>query len=118
MLELTQAQLDQLQRLEHDDFVSRVRVEIVERFPELSSDEGLLLRMRAAHGHALCIGIEDAGQRTQFLYTEAFAPGFYEKPAVAAWLARPGASPAQRWKDFMALSNKPYFPQVGRRICA
>lgn len=105
MLELTEAQMRQLRQREHADFVGRVRAEIIERFPELRADEGLHQRLLVAHDAALGHGLESARARTQFLYQEAFAPGFYEQPAMASWLRRPGASAEQRWADFRALAD-------------
>jgi hypothetical protein len=104
MLELTEEQLRQLQRHEHAAFVSRVRDEIVREFPETQRD-GLSEQLQVAHDRALQFGLESPASRTQFLYQDAFAPGFYERPAIAAWLTRPGQHPEQRWRDFMALAR-------------
>ena len=105
MLELTEAQLRQMRRHEHGGFVRRVRSDLQERFPGLADDANLLQRLCEAHDHALAFGLESAKARTQFLYQEAFAPGFHEQPAVVAWLTQPGAAPEQRWQDFMALAD-------------
>jgi hypothetical protein len=105
MLELTEAQLQQMRQHEHAGFVSRVRADLLTRFPDLASDESLQQRLSVAHDRALALGLESAQARTQFLYQEAFAPGFSEQAAVTAWLKRPGASPEQRWRDFMALAD-------------
>ena len=104
MLELTEDQLRQLRQHEHEGFVSRVRADIVREFPDVDSD-GLQQRLLVAHDRALRFGLESAAARTQFLFQEAFAPRFYEQPAIAAWLTRPGEHPNQRWKDFMALTR-------------
>ena len=105
MLELSEQQLARMQRHEHAGFVGRVHAEIVREFPELAGDVGLLQRLNAAHDRALALGLESGRARTQFLYQEAFAPGLSQQPAVTAWISRPGASPEQRWNDFMALAN-------------
>lgn len=104
MLELTEDQLVQLQRSEHAGFVSRVQANIVREFPEVQDDR-LQQRLLVAHDRALRIGLESPASRTQFLYEEAFAPGFYEHPAISAWLSKPGQPPEQRWADFMALAK-------------
>lgn len=105
MLELTEAQLQQMRQHEHAGFVGRVRAELLAKFPELASDESLQQRLSTAHDRALSLGLESGQARTQFLYQEAFTPGFSEQPAVTAWINRPGASPEQRWRDFMALAS-------------
>lgn len=104
MLELTEDQLRQLLQHEHEGFVSRARADIIREFPEVEHD-GLQQRLLVAHDRALRFGLESPAARTQFLYQEAFVPGFYEQPAIAAWLTRPGAPPEQRWRDFMALAK-------------
>ncbi len=105
MLELTEAQLQQMRQHEHAGFVGRVHAELLAKFPELFSDEGLPQRLSTAHKRALELGLESAQARTQFLYQEAFAPGFYKQPAVVAWLTRPGAEAEQRWRDFAAIAK-------------
>ena len=105
MLELTEGQLLQMRQYEHAAFVGRVRAELVVKFPELASDDQLEQRLLVAHDRAIEFGLEGAQARTQFLYQEAFAPGFYEAPAFVAWIKRPGADPEQRWRDFMALAD-------------
>lgn len=104
MLELTEDQLRQLQQHEHDGFVSRVRADLVKEFPEVDS-AGLQQRLLVAHDRALRFGLESPAARTQFLYQEAFAPGFYEQPAIVAWLTKRGQTTEQRWSDFMALAK-------------
>lgn len=110
MLELTETQLTTLRQREHADFVERVQTEIVEKFPEFAAVEGLSARLNAAHGQALKWGLESGKSRTQFLYQEAFAPGFYKAPAIEAWINRPGAPAEQRWRDFMALVQSRLMP--------
>lgn len=103
MIELDAAQLAQLQASEQDDFVRRVHVDLVQKYPELAGKPGLLELLQEANRHALRLGLSDAGARMQFLCQAAWAPGFYRAPAIHAWLTKPGASVAQQWRDFMAL---------------
>ena len=105
MLELSAAQLQQMCQHEHAGFVIRVHAELLTKFPELASDAGLQRRLSVAHDRALALGLDSGQARTQFLYHEAFTPGFSEQPAVTTWLRRSGASPEQRWRDFMALAD-------------
>lgn len=105
MLELTEEQVERLRQREHADFVARLKTALVEKFPELAADDTLQPRLRVAHDWALRMGFESAEARTQLLFQEAFAPGFYEAPAIAAWLTKPGAPIEQRWADLMALAD-------------
>lgn len=105
MLELTEAQLGQMRQHEHAAFVGRVHAELLAKFPELAADEDLHPRLRTAHDRALALGLESGQARTQFLYKEAFTPSFSAQSAVTTWVKRPGASPEQRWRDFMALTD-------------
>jgi len=102
MLELTQDQIDQLRQGEHEAFVGRVREELVTRYPDLKTDNLLTSRLLAAHRAALAFGLHSPEARTQFLYQESFAPGFYQQSAISAWLRKEGAHPEQRWRDFVA----------------
>lgn len=104
MIELSEDQLRLLRENENAGFVSRVRAQLVAEFPDVERD-GLQQRLLAAHDRALRFGLESPESRTQFLYQEAFAPGFHEQPAIAAWLTRPGAPAEQRWRDFVALAQ-------------
>lgn len=115
MLELTEAQLQQMRHNEHAGFVGRVHEELMVKFPELVADEDLRQRLNTAHGRALALGLHSGQARTQFLYQEAFAPQFSEQPAVAAWLQRSGASPEQRWRDFLALATERLAPSEDRK---
>lgn len=105
MLELSQEQLRQLQQQEQQGFVYRVRQALVSEFPDVESP-ALQARLERAHEHALRFGLASAEARTQFLYQEAFAPGFYEQAPIRHWLTLPGAEPEQRWRDFQALAFK------------
>lgn len=103
MIELDAAQLAQLHAGEQEDFVRRVHVDLVRKFPEIASKPGLADRLQEANRHALELGLSEPGARTQFLHQAAWTPGFYLAPAVNAWLSKPGVPAEQRWKDFMAL---------------
>lgn len=104
MLELTQEQLDTLRQHEHTAFVSRVKDEIAAQFPDAASPR-LRDQLLQAHDRALQLGLESTEARTQFLYQAAFAPGFYDLPAITHWLSQPGATVEQRWRDFLALAT-------------
>ncbi len=103
MLTLTENQLEQLAHLEDEQFVAEVRRGIVEEYAELKEDDSLLGRLDAAHLHAQELGFTERPVLTQFLYTEAFAPGFYKQPAIDTWLRRPGQRVEERFADLLAV---------------
>jgi hypothetical protein len=96
MLQLTEQQLGQLDGLEKMQYVDEVRKAVIADDPSLAMDEGLKPRLEAVR-----LGFTDGPAITQFLYYEAFAPSFYEQPAINAWLTRPGAVVEQRFSDLL-----------------
>jgi hypothetical protein len=103
MLDLTQDQLDRLAELEQHQYVAEVRRQVIISNPEMASDDGLLDRLEAAYAYCKGIGFTHGPAITQFLFYEAFAPGFYRAPAVDAWLRRP--DPEQRFSDLLAVAR-------------
>lgn len=101
MLELSEAQLQELARLDARDYVDRVHDDVLEAHPELNAAQ-LRERLYRAFDHAMKLGLRDGGAATQFLTFEALAPEFYRDPAIDAWLRKPDASPEQRWADLIA----------------
>lgn len=101
MLKLSEAQLAQLDQLEKLQYVGEVRRNIIIEYPELSDDGTLKNRLEQAYRHAAALGFTDGPAVTQFLYYEAFAPGFYRQPAINAWLTKPGQSVEQRFADLI-----------------
>jgi len=61
----------------------------------------LKARLEQAYTQAGTLGFTDGSAITEFLYYEAFAPGFYRQPAISAWLSKPGASVEQRFADLL-----------------
>lgn len=102
MLRLRESQMAQLDALEKIQYVREVQKNIVEEFPEYGSEQSLTLRLEQAYQHAVTIGLVDGPAITQFLYFEAFAPGFYRHPPIQAWLSKPGRSVEQRFCDLNA----------------
>ncbi|MFP5390735.1 MAG: hypothetical protein ACLGI6_04200 [Gammaproteobacteria bacterium] len=102
MLKLSEAQLAELAHLETLQFLAEVRKKIVTEFPEYADDRNLDTRLEQAHRHALTLGFQDGPSITQFLYYEAFAPGFYRQAAINAWLTKPGYPVEQRLADLVA----------------
>jgi len=101
MLKLSEAQLAQLDHLEKLQYVDEVRKNVLAEHPELSNDGTLKTRLEQAYRHATALGFRDGSAITQFLYYEAFAPGFYRQPAINAWLTKPGQSVEQRFADLV-----------------
>lgn len=102
MLKLSETQLSQLDRLEELQYVAGVRQNILREYSSLVSEAGLGARLEQAYKHAVDLGFVDGTAITQFLYYDAFAPGFYREPAINAWLTRPGKSVEQRFTDLNA----------------
>lgn len=101
MLKLSEAQLAQLDQLEKLQYVGQVRKNIITEHPELADDRTLKTRLEQAYRHAAALGFREGAAITQFLYYEAFAPGFYRQPAINAWLTKPGRSVEQRFADLV-----------------
>lgn len=102
MLKLTEAQLHKLDHLEQLQYIEEVRKSIVAEYPEVAADRTLSMRLEQAHRHAVGLGFTDGTQITQFLYYEAFAPGFYRQTAINTWLTKPGQRVEQRFADLIA----------------
>lgn len=105
MLELSAEQLANLDELEKLQYVDEVHKRIGSEFPELVADEGLKARLKTAYRHAVALGFVNGGPITQFLYYEAFAPGFYKEPGIDAWLRKPGHTVEQRFGDLLQVVN-------------
>lgn len=104
MLELTAEQLASLDELEKLQYVDEVRKRIVLEFPDMAADAGLKARLETAYRHAVAIGFVNGGPITQFLYYEAFAPGFYREPGIDAWLRKPGQTVERRFADLLQVT--------------
>lgn len=101
MLKLSEAQLAQLDYLEKLQYVDEVRKSVIAEHLELADDLTLKTRLEQAYRHAAACGFREGAAITQFLYYEAFAPGFYRQPAVNAWLTKPGQCVEQRFADLV-----------------
>ena len=101
MLKLSEAQLAHLDHLEKLQYVDEVRKNVITEHPELADDRTLKTRLEQAYRHAAALGFREGAAITQFLYYEAFTPGFYRQPAINAWLAKPGQSVEQRFADLV-----------------
>ena len=101
MLKLSEVQLAQLDHLEKLQYMGEVRKNIITEHPELAADDTLKTRLEQAYRHAAALGFRDGLAITQFLYYEAFAPGFYRQPAINAWLTKPAQSVEQRFADLV-----------------
>lgn len=102
MLKLSEAQLAQLDQLEKLQYVGEVRKNLITEYPELADDGTLRTRLEQAHKHTAALGFSEGAAITEFLYYEAFAPGFYRQPAINSWLTKPGQSIEQRFADLIA----------------
>ncbi len=101
MLELTAEQVAALAEIDARGFVERVREDLVKADPRLAEDSALSPRLWRAFKAARAFGIRDDDNLVAFLRVEAYAPGFYEKPATRARLTRPGRSADERFHDYL-----------------
>ncbi|WP_062085416.1 hypothetical protein [Caballeronia udeis] len=101
MLDLTPDQVAALADIDAKGFVERVRQDLVKDDPKLAADPALAERLRRALRAARALGITEDTNLVAFLRVEAYAPGFYEKPATRTWLMRPGRSADERFHDYL-----------------
>ncbi|CFD83028.1 hypothetical protein AQ938_27390 [Burkholderia pseudomallei] len=101
MLELSAEQVAGLAQIDERGFVERVRQDLVKENPAFADDDSLSSRLWTAYRAARTFGIERDENVVAFLRLEAYAPGFYEKPATKAWLTRPGRSADARFHDYL-----------------
>jgi hypothetical protein len=101
MLELTTEQVAALAEIDAKRFVEVVCVDLCKDDPKLADDATLSSRLWRAFKAAREIGIERDESLVAFLRVEAYSPGFYEQPAIRAWLTRPGRTADERFHDYM-----------------
>jgi hypothetical protein len=101
MLELTAEQVAALAEIDARGFVERVREDLVKADPRLAADSAFSPRLWRAFQAARTLGIRDDDNLVAFLRIEAYAPGFYDKPATRARLTRPGRSAEERFRDYL-----------------
>lgn len=101
MLELTTEQVAALAEIDAKGFVERVCMDLRKNDPRLGEDQAFSSRLWRAFKAARELGIEHDENLVAFLRIEAYAPGFYEKPAPRAWLARPGRTADERFHDYL-----------------
>lgn len=99
-LDLTADQLFMLAEVEARGFVGRVKQDLVREDSSLCADTMLAARLWWAFEAARDMGIEKDSLLVAFLRVEAYAPQFYARPAMRAWLNRPGYDAEQRFEDY------------------
>src|ERR1700761_9161297 len=103
MIELTAEQVAALAGIDARGFVERVREDLAKADPRLAGESELSLRLWRAFKAARAFDIRDDGNLVAFLRIEAYAPGFYDKPATRARLTRPGRSADERFHDYLCV---------------
>ncbi|MDD1790427.1 hypothetical protein [Burkholderia gladioli] len=101
MLELTTEQVAALAEIDAKRFVEGVREDLCKDDPKLVDDATLSSRLWRAFKAARGLGIERDENLVAFLRIEAYAPGFYDQPAIYAWLTRPGRPADERFHDYL-----------------
>ena len=82
-------------------FIAAIRDDAITANPKLGDDPTLLQRLADAHRDAKRLGLTQDVLLAEFLHLEAQIPGFYRKPVVSKWLAKPGASIEDRFTDLL-----------------
>ena len=109
MIELTLEQVAALADIDAKGFVERVRQDLINEQPRLMDAAFLWTRLWRALNVARGIGIREDAHLVEFLRLEAYSPGFYEKPAMRAWIKRSGHSgnsghsADERFHDFLCV---------------
>ena len=101
MLELTTEQVAALADIDAKGFVERVRQDLSTADPRLADDPTLSSRLWRAFKAARGLGIHEDENLVAILRIEAYAPSFYDQPAIRAWLTRPGRSADERFHDYL-----------------
>jgi len=106
MLQLSEAQLQALQRHDQRHFVRAACEQLLGQRPDLRKEPGqaeLLRRMQGAFDYAAAMQFSSAPHVLRLMHLAAQAPGIHDDPAVNSWLHKPGATREQRLDDLLAL---------------
>jgi hypothetical protein len=109
MLNLSEAQWEELQAHDARQFVAAVCNQFVANYPSTLDRPGkalLLDRMQSAHNAAARIGFTSTPHIVRLMYLAADAAGIHADSLVNAYLRKSGATPEQRLDDMLALMNK------------
>ncbi|HID9122363.1 TPA: hypothetical protein ACXE03_000865 [Klebsiella michiganensis] len=103
MLKLSEEQCAGVDKMEDDDFVRDTAQKLKRKFPGINEpDDTFHVRLRKALDYANTLPLKEKNVKRDFLFLEAFWPGFYLKPEVDKWLRTPnGYSVDQRVEDYM-----------------
>ncbi|QLR43361.1 hypothetical protein HV346_12025 [Enterobacter sp. RHBSTW-00994] len=88
--------------MEDDDFVRDSAQRLKKKFPGITEpNETFHVRLRKALDYANMLPLKEKNVKRDFLFLEAFWPGFYLKSEVDKWLRIPnGYSVEQRVEDY------------------
>ncbi|MCQ1632249.1 hypothetical protein NOE29_05585 [Escherichia coli] len=102
MLKLSEEQCVGMDKREDDNFVRDTALRLKKKFPGITeSDDTFHVRLRKALDYANTLPLKEKNVKRDFLFLEAFWPGFYLKPEVDKWLRTPnGYSTDQRVEDY------------------
>ena len=90
MLKLSEEQCVGMDKREDDDFVRDTALRLKKKFPGITeSDDTFHVRLRKALDYANTLPLKEKNVKRDFLFLEAFWPGFYLKPEVDKWLRTP-----------------------------
>ncbi|MFP2346695.1 hypothetical protein [Enterobacter ludwigii] len=103
MLTLSEEQCASVDKMEDKDFVLDTAQKLKRKFPGITEpDDTLHVRLTKALDYANTLQLKEKNVKRDFLFLEAFWPGFYLKPEVEKWLRTPnGYSVEQRVEDYL-----------------
>lgn len=108
MLQLSEAQWQELQARDAQQFVVTVCYQFLRERPEAVNDPGgaaVLERMQSARDYAQRTGFTSNPHVVRLMYLAADAPGVHKDPLIDGHLRKPGATPEQRLDDLLAVMN-------------
>ncbi|NRN29096.1 hypothetical protein [Photorhabdus heterorhabditis] len=106
MIELTQAQLDIITKLEKQTVIDRIKAELLAKHAELiPSPSSLNERLIAAYDYLQTLNFQDNYLIQSYLSLVAFNPDFQHASPIKSALESPGQKPEQQFKDILCIAK-------------
>ncbi|TDB48189.1 hypothetical protein [Photorhabdus khanii] len=106
MIEFTQAQIDKFNKLEKDEFIEKMKNQILSEHADLVPEhESLSHRLKAAYDYLLELNFQEQNVLQSYLYLVAFNPDFQYASSIKSALESPGQKPEQQFKDCLRIAK-------------
>lgn len=106
MIEFTQVQIDKFNKLEKDEFIEKIRNQILSEHTDLVSEhESLSHRLRAAYDYLLELNFQEQNMIQSYLYLVAFNPDFQYVSSIKSALESPVRSQSSNLRTFFVLQK-------------